>query len=222
MDHPQFIPQNSELSALVTDIGSPIAEAALLSQLRELEVELHRPSARGSRERLEQLLHPAFTEVGRSGRCYTRDAIIERLLAEGERPDVWSGEFNVLSLGQSTALLTYRSAHVGPGGELTDRARRASIWSRSAAGWQLVYHQGTPEPSEPEQVSTAELDATVVRMEARLSSLPNAGTTHLLNLYAQLVLRFDQDLGTSPRDLALARSATLMLVQAFAAAESET
>lgn len=201
-------------------IRSSGEEAVLLSELRELEVELHRPSARGSRERLEQLLHPDFTEVGRSGRCYARDAIIKRLLAEGERPDVWSGEFNVLSLGQFAALLTYRSAHAGPSGELANRARRASIWSRSTAGWQLVYHQGTPEPSEPEQVSTAELDATVARMEARLSSLPKAGTAHLLKLYAQLVLRFDQDLGTSPRDVALARSAALMLVQAFAAAES--
>lgn len=122
-------------------------EAALLSELRELEVELHRPTTRGSRKRLEQLLHPDFTEVGRSGRCYTRDAIIGQLLAEGERPDVWSGEFNALSLGQSTALLSYRSAHVGPGGELVNRTRRASVWSRSAAGWQMVYHQGTPEPS---------------------------------------------------------------------------
>lgn len=201
-------------------IRSSGEEAVLLSELRELEVELHRPTARGSRERLEQLLHPDFTEVGRSGRCYTRDAIITQLLAEGERPDVWSGELSVLRLGDSAALLTYRSAHFDPGGELANRTRRASIWSHGAAGWQIVYHQGTPELSEPEQASTAELDATVVRMEARLSSLPNAGTAHLLKLYAQLVLRFDQDLGTSPRDVALARSAALMLVQAFAAAES--
>ncbi|MDD5332295.1 MAG: DUF4440 domain-containing protein [Rhodoferax sp.] len=219
MNHPPFIPPNIQRSALAADIGSTMEEAALLSELRELEVELHRPTARGSRERLEELLHPDFTEVGRSGRCYTRDAIIKRLLAEDERPDVWSGEFNALSLDQSTALLTYRSAHLGPGGELANSARRASIWSRGATGWQLVHHQGTPEPSDPEQLSTAELDATVVRMEARLSSLPKAGTAHLLKLYAQLVLRFEQDLGTSPRDVALARSAALMLVQAFAATE---
>jgi len=40
----------------------------LLELLRGLEVELHHPGTRCSRARLDELLHPDFDEVGRSGR----------------------------------------------------------------------------------------------------------------------------------------------------------
>ena len=55
---------------------------SLLLTLRALECELHEPRARGSRERLAQLLHVRFSEFGRSGAVYTTDQVIAQLLAE--------------------------------------------------------------------------------------------------------------------------------------------
>ena len=60
-------------------------------------------------------------------------------------------------------------------------------------------------------VSLEELISTVERMEARLPAHPE-----LRRVYEGLVPRFEKDLGASPRDVALAKSAALMVVQALA------
>jgi hypothetical protein len=116
---------------------------SLLAQLQALEVELHHTGVRCSVERLEQLLHPAFGEVGRSGRAYSRPNVIGHLAAQTAPPAVASDGFAVAELGPGIALLTYRSAHVEPGQGLVDHTLRSSVWVRTSAGWQLRYHQGT-------------------------------------------------------------------------------
>ena len=93
--------------------------------------------------RLEQLLHPEFTEVGRSGRAYTRKGIVNHLSSQEAHPAVASEEFAVAELSSVVALLTYRSAHVQQDGSLLNHTLRSSVWVRTAAGWQLRYHQGT-------------------------------------------------------------------------------
>ena len=118
----------------------------LLQQLQALEVELHHPGVRCSRERLEQLLHPEFHEVGRSGRVYDRDTIISHLSGQGAQeaqPVIVSEAFVMAELGLEVVLLTYRSAHAEPNKPLAHHTLRSSIWVKAGAGWQLRYHQGT-------------------------------------------------------------------------------
>ena len=115
----------------------------LLDQLRRLEVELHHPGVRCSRERLEQILHPEFSEVGRSGRAYNRTTVVNYLSEAETHPAVNSDGFSVAELAPQVALLTYRSAHVQTSGGLMNHTLRSSVWVRTAAGWQLRYHQGT-------------------------------------------------------------------------------
>ena len=62
----------------------------LLQEIQALEVELHHPGVRCSRQRLEELLHPDFHEVGRSGRSYNRETIINFLAAKESQPVVAS------------------------------------------------------------------------------------------------------------------------------------
>lgn len=57
-------------------------------------------------------------------------------------------------------------------------------------------------------VSAEELQATVARMEARLS-----GSSDLWGVYQSLKPRFERDLAASARDAALAKSAALMVLQ---------
>jgi hypothetical protein len=116
----------------------------LLDQLRQLEAELHHPGAGGTRERLEQLLHPDFHEVGRSGRVYNRDTVINYLASARPVPEVEPSGHELRLLAEGCALLTYRSARRGPDGAWTEAALRSSVWMRTAQGWQLFYHQGTP------------------------------------------------------------------------------
>ncbi|HXD08159.1 MAG TPA: DUF4440 domain-containing protein [Burkholderiaceae bacterium] len=118
--------------------------AALLEHLRALEVELHHPGVRCSRERLLQLLHPGFHEVGRSGRRYTREVVVDFLAAQAVPPDVVPSDFLVTLLAADCALLSYRSAHRQSDGSLANHTERSSIWRRIDDEWRLFYHQGTP------------------------------------------------------------------------------
>lgn len=115
-----------------------------LAVLQELEVELHHPGTRSSRARLEQLLHPEFHEVGRSGRQYDRETVIRFLAGQQGPPPVASDEFSFSPVAPGVALLTYRSAHRREDGSLIDHTLRMSVWVLGSAGWQLRYHQGTP------------------------------------------------------------------------------
>lgn len=116
---------------------------SLLFQLRALEIELHHPSVRCHRDRMLVLLHPEFREVGRSGRAYSREAIFNLLSAQQTQPAITSDSFVVTALAADVALLTYRSAHIGPDKQLTNHTLRSSLWVKTSVGWQLRYHQGT-------------------------------------------------------------------------------
>ncbi len=117
--------------------------SSVLPEIQALEVELHHPGVRCSRQRLEQLLHPDFHEVGRSGRSYNRETVVRFLATQAAQVVVASDSFAVAELGPGIALLTYRSAHVQPEGNWVHHTLRASLWLRTAVGWQLRYHQGT-------------------------------------------------------------------------------
>jgi gamma-glutamylcyclotransferase len=126
--------------------GGGSGTAVLLAHLQAREVELHHPGVRCSADRLQALLHPAFHEVGRSGRRYDRATVAAFLLTEGETTEpgaIESAGFAVQPLGDHDALLTYQSWHRLPDGVRTRATHRMSIWSRTEAGWQLRYHQGT-------------------------------------------------------------------------------
>lgn len=115
----------------------------LLSVLRTLECALHEPRVRRDRARLDALLHPSFSEFGRSGNAYTKTEIVALLLNEQEAVWVHAQDFRVLELAVDVALLTYKSAHVTEGGVLERQSLRSSIWKLGTSGWQLLFHQGT-------------------------------------------------------------------------------
>jgi hypothetical protein len=116
----------------------------LMTTLQALEVELHHPGVRCCAQRLVQLLHPDFHEVGRSGRAYDRPTIVAYLAAQTHSPDVVPDHFSVSPLAPGVALLNYRSAHRQADGSLFMHTLRSSLWLDTGAGWQLRYHQGTP------------------------------------------------------------------------------
>ena len=116
----------------------------LLVQLQQHEVTLHQPAVRADRERLGELLHEDFEEIGRSGSFFTREGILDVLPEEQSPPRVHSQDYRLRLLSQDMALLYYRSAHADRDGVLSRFTRRASLWQRGPDGWKIRYHQGTP------------------------------------------------------------------------------
>jgi ribonuclease HI len=100
----------------------------------ELERRLLEREVRLDRAALSVLLHEDFCEFGASGRVYSRDSIIEALLAS-DGSSAKAFDFRAVRLSADVVLLTYR----------TDTpSLRTSIWSRGDAGaWRMLHHQGT-------------------------------------------------------------------------------
>jgi hypothetical protein len=115
-----------------------------LQQLRDLEIELHRTETRQNRSRMESLLHPDFVELARSGRRYSRNDVLEEFEGGRAMEPVHAQDFDLAALAPGIALLTYRSAHIGPTGDLFRHSLRSSLWIETPGGWRIRFHQGTP------------------------------------------------------------------------------
>jgi hypothetical protein len=118
---------------------------ALVRELHRLESSLLEPEVRTSRERLDALLADDFLEFGSSGRIWRRDDVLSDLPEQAlQRYHVT--HFEVRELAPDVALSTFRVVRTPQSGAPTQRSLRVSIWQKQAAGWRMIFHQGTPVP----------------------------------------------------------------------------
>lgn len=114
----------------------------LVAAAWEAEEALLAPAVRSDRARLESLLAPDFTEIGQSGRLWTRGEIVAALVGDTTPlPPAVLTEREVRPVGPDTVLLTYRLELDGA------VSRRSSLWRRDGDGVRCLFHQGTPVPS---------------------------------------------------------------------------
>lgn len=118
------------------------AEVAGVCQvLAAREPIFHHPELGASRDDFDATTIADYWEVGASGQVYTRDQIwpvLESRYSDPNYADEWeAAEFFCRLLGPDTYLLTYV---LQQGARVT---RRATVWRRAGATWQVVYHQGT-------------------------------------------------------------------------------
>ena len=112
----------------------------LLEKLKALECSLH-GDKRNDRQWLEEVLHPDFREITRSGVMVDRKETIASLAGEKTGPNILSSEFRLISMSEDVAMLYYRT--VNPDGSRP--SLRSSCWVCSGNGkWLLAFHQGTP------------------------------------------------------------------------------
>ncbi|WP_406318934.1 DUF4440 domain-containing protein [Streptosporangium sp. NBC_01639] len=109
-------------------------QAAIAGEIRLLD-----PEVRSSAVLMGELMDPEFTEIGASGRRWDRLSLITAL---SQDPDpsvvpIAVSDMEGRLLAPGIVHLTYVSDNNGR------RARRSSIWRRSAQGWRLYFHQGT-------------------------------------------------------------------------------
>ncbi|MCI9859201.1 GNAT family N-acetyltransferase [Microbacterium proteolyticum] len=109
----------------------------LITEAWAAEERLLDPAVRADADELRRLLADDFTEIGRSGRRWTRDDIIVALAAEttsARPPTIEERESRLL--GPETVLLTYLL-------RADDRvSRRSSVWQGDPRP-RCVFHQGT-------------------------------------------------------------------------------
>lgn len=119
----------------------PTAEpgAADRAALIALEQAMWRASTRFDPDFMERHLAPEFFEFGRSGRVWSRAAIIAMA---AEPIDATLSQLTLHPLDADAVLVTYDSA-LRSGGAL-EHAYRSSLWTRRDGRWQLRFHQGTP------------------------------------------------------------------------------
>lgn len=107
------------------------AETALLSS-----------DVRGDREAVARLLHPDFTEIGRSGRHWTRREILEALADEPSRATPVPDEWRFVDVAPDTVLVTYRLRAA------TSVSRHSSLWIVTDGIARMLFHQGTLLPED--------------------------------------------------------------------------
>ena len=118
----------------------PAALKPILDELQKLEPLFHSANTDASTQKFEHLVAQEFWEVGASGNRYSREFVLNVLAERIESLEVASwqtADFHVVEVGPNNYLLTYTLFQPG---RVT---RRASIWRRTQADWQVIYHQGT-------------------------------------------------------------------------------
>ncbi|MFW5469894.1 RNase H family protein [Knoellia sp. CPCC 206435] len=120
-------------SALVDDTTDPTDE----EQVVALERSLLEHSTRADGAAVAALLHPEWSEVGRSGRLWTRAEVLDEI-GPLETP-VTLDVVTCQRVSDDVVLLVWRAVD-DEGSTL-----RSSLWVRSSGHWQQLFHQGTRE-----------------------------------------------------------------------------
>ena len=123
------------------DLFSELADGTTVlteeEQVIALERALLEDETREDAAAVAALLHPQWTEIGRSGRLWSREEMLDEIgpLAEPVSLDVLA----CMPAGPDTMLLTWRAVRE------TETTLRSSLWVRTAGHWQQLFHQGTAE-----------------------------------------------------------------------------
>lgn len=133
-----------------------LRQGSKMDILVEQEVDLHQYKTRQTKADIERLIHPCFSEIGKSGNSYDFTSTIE--LMKKEEPSsirIHSQKFECIQLEPSVQLLKYETALVDELNEVSSYAKRSSIWVNTGTCWQLKFHQGTP--CQPFELESADI-----------------------------------------------------------------
>lgn len=139
---PSRLPSASEPDESLTDETADLFSAYAdtpsdTDRVVTLERLLLSDAVRAEPAAVAALLHPNWTEVGRSGRLWTRDEMLTAI-----EPLPSQTTLNLVSVDRidsDTILLVWRSRSED------GSALRSSLWVREHGDWQQRFHQGTAE-----------------------------------------------------------------------------
>ncbi len=120
--------------------GSDVAVSSILRELAAREPIFHRPELGTTRADFDRMMAEDFSEIGASGRVFSRAFVLDLLEERHRTPRVESLQatgFTVRELAEGLYLLHYDLMQ----GER--KTRRTTIWRREGEEWRIVFHQGT-------------------------------------------------------------------------------
>lgn len=115
-----------------------------MDHLKSLEIELHQQAVRKDTNRITELLHPDFIEVGYSGNTYDFNSTLSGISSLPPKFVIWSQDYEFVEYAEDVVQVIYLSANVDEEGNLFRHAKRTSIWVKEGDNWQMKYHQGIP------------------------------------------------------------------------------
>jgi len=133
---PAAAPRRASAASAPTPIAPATSE---LDEVTQRELALLTDLVRAQPSRAAQLLHPEFTEIGASGRAWTREEILASL---GPVPGITASDLIADALAPDVVLVRYRTEDRSGGAVRT--VLRSSVWVRHEGQWLLRHHQGTP------------------------------------------------------------------------------
>ena len=90
---------------------------------------------------MEAVLAPEFLELGRSGRVWTREQVLD-MPSGTVGADLPLADFSAALVGTDVALVTYVGVVRDDGA--VHVSNRSSLWVQGEGRWRLRFHQGTP------------------------------------------------------------------------------
>jgi glyoxylase I family protein len=114
----------------------------ITSRLKQLEEELLSESVRKNPQRLNKLLDVDFTEIGKSGKVWTKHTVIKALKNE-LFSEIQIDNFKLRFISETIALVTYTAHHKNKGDAPAVITMRSSIWKLYDDKWKIIFHQGT-------------------------------------------------------------------------------
>lgn len=115
-------------------------DAKVAVTLQALEESMWRTETRFDRAYMNAVLHPDFAEVGRSGRVFSRDEVLD-MPQVPINVEIPRSSFSATEIADGVALIVYETVPVD---SMHGAAHRSSVWLAVGTRWLLRYHQGTP------------------------------------------------------------------------------
>jgi len=113
----------------------------VMEELKKREPIFHHPEYGTKREDFAKMTEETFWEVGASGRCYSRNFVLDTLEKrfENSPKDEWEiKDFYCSEIAENNYLVTYTLIQ-----DKKRVTRRSTIWKKYDNDWKIVYHQGT-------------------------------------------------------------------------------
>jgi hypothetical protein len=113
------------------------------SHIKQLEEELLTRAARKNAERLNELIADEFIEIGKSGKRYTKQELIDTLRNE-EFTKSEITDYKITFITDAIVFIVYTENHYNKAKNKVQSTIRSSIWKSYSGKWKMVFHQGTP------------------------------------------------------------------------------
>ena len=117
----------------------------LSEHIKQQEIRLTSPAVRKNPVELDKLIDDEYVEIGKSGRIWTKKAVIDALRVEQDiKINITDFSFRLIS--NNIALVTYTAYHNPSSDNPGIKSLRSSIWKLSGSLWKIIFHQGTIVP----------------------------------------------------------------------------